>query len=92
MNSIERQKRDGQTRKPSKLRYTFHLSSDLMERVRDAVYWSPGVTLASFTEEALEAKLRTLQKKQGKVFPKRDGNLQVGRPIAPRPVASHAKV
>ena len=39
---------------PRKQRITIHLTVDLIERVKNAVFWQPGTTLTSFAEEALE--------------------------------------
>ncbi len=67
-----------------KLRYTFHLPIGLVERVRDAVYWQPDLTLASFAERSLEEGLKKLQmeRNKGEPFPVRKGELKGGRPIA----------
>jgi len=49
--------------------------------VKNAVYWSPGLTLTTFTEQALLAHLTRLEKKNGGPFPARKGALKVGRPM-----------
>ena len=61
---------------------TFQLPVDLIEKARDVVYWSPGVTMASLMEEALIAQLEIEEKKHGKPFPSRGGAaLRTGRPV-----------
>jgi len=64
-----------------KTRATFQLPGKLMERARDAVYWTPGATLAGIMEEALTAHLDTLEKRRGASFPGRGGTLKTGRPV-----------
>ncbi len=67
--------------KVEKERTTFHLPVDLMDRVRNAVYWTPGLTLAGMAEEALGKAIGALEKKQGGPFPPRPEELRGGRPI-----------
>ena len=67
-----------------KERATCQLPVELIERVRDAVYWTPGATMAGFFEEALKRHLEQLEKKRGKPFPHRSGQLKTGRPIKSR--------
>jgi hypothetical protein len=69
---------------PAKERATCQLPVELTERVRDAVYWTPGATLAGFFEEALKRHLEHLEKKRGEPFPHRSGQLKTGRPIKSR--------
>jgi hypothetical protein len=64
-----------------KKRATFHLSADLIDRLRNAVYWSPGLTLAGLAEEALERKLAELEAERGEPFPERKEELRGGRPV-----------
>ncbi|MBL8763360.1 MAG: hypothetical protein JNM07_03725 [Phycisphaerae bacterium] len=64
-----------------KLRYTVHLTSELVERLRDAVYWTPGLTLAELAEDALRGAIDRLEKTRGQPFPRRAGKLKGGRPI-----------
>ena len=47
---------------PLKQRITIHLTVDLIERVKNAVFWQPGMTLTSFAEEALETALKKMEK------------------------------
>ena len=65
-----------------KARFTFHLPEDLMERAKNAAYWSsPRVTLASMAEAGLRAELDRLEKKNGGAFKARERELVGGRPI-----------
>lgn len=68
--------------RPSKERATFQLPVELIERVRDAVYYTPGQTMAAFMEEALRHQLDRIEKKRGEPFPSRRGAaLKTGRPV-----------
>ena len=74
-------------RKPEKVRATFHISSDLLDGLRDAVVALSGpplrLTLADLAETALRHELERLQKKHngGEPFARRGGELRGGRPI-----------
>lgn len=62
-----------------KLRLTVHVPSDLIERAKNAVFWTPGLTLAALAEQALERELKLIE--QGKPFPPRTSELRGGRPV-----------
>lgn len=64
-----------------KERLTVHVPIDLIDRVKNAVYWTPGLTLASLAEEAFTHILEKLEKEHGKVFPARKEDLKGGRPL-----------
>lgn len=79
----------------NKQRLTVQISEEIIERSKNAVYWTRGLTLAKLTEEALEKALLSLEetgtvfdektgkpmKKQGEAFPHRKEELKRGRPI-----------
>lgn len=63
-------------------RVTIHIDVDLINAVKNAVYWEPGLTLTSFTHDALSKALEKMEKKRGKKYPKRkEHNLRSGRPM-----------
>jgi len=64
-----------------KVRLTILLPSSLVERVKDAVYWTPGLTLSELAEEAFTAAIQKREKGRKKRFPPRRGKLKAGRPI-----------
>jgi hypothetical protein len=65
-----------------KQRVTIHVPADLIDRVKNAVYWEPGLTLAGFAEMALAKALEDLEQERGAPFPnRRDKQLRGGRPI-----------
>lgn len=67
----------------------------MVERAKNAVYWTRGLTLAQLTEQALEKALSTLEKntaifddktgnplkEKGQLFPECTEELETGRPI-----------
>lgn len=63
-------------------RVTIHVDVDLINAVKDAVYWEPGLTLTAFAHDAFSKALEKMEKKRGKKYPKRkDHNLRGGRPV-----------
>ena len=74
----------GSATKAPKERVTFQLPVDLIERARDVVYFTPGLTMASLMEDALVAQLKSMEKRRGRPLPSRAGaSLRTGRPIKP---------
>jgi hypothetical protein len=65
-------------------RMTVSLPADLVERVRDAAYWTPGSTMAGLITEALEGLLRQRELQNGRPFAPRLGALKPGRPKSSR--------
>lgn len=79
----------------AKQRLTVQISDEVVERAKNAVYWTRGLTLAQLTEQALEKALVSLEKntaifddktgnplkEKGSQFPKRVDELKTGRPI-----------
>lgn len=64
-----------------KNRLTVQISEEVIEKLKDAVYWTPGATLADFAEQALLNHVNALEKERGQAFPKRSGQLKTGRPM-----------
>jgi hypothetical protein len=66
----------------TKERVTFQLPVGLIEKARDVVFFSPGVTMSGLMEEALRAQLVRVEKARGEPFPSRGGAvLRTGRPV-----------
>lgn len=63
-----------------KQRVTITLPPDLLDRLRNAVYWTPHLTLAGFIEAAVGGRLDELEKQNGEPFPTRAEELKGGRP------------
>ena len=67
---------------PTKQRITLHISAALIDRLKNAVYWEPGLTIAGFAEHAFEEALVTLEKERGGPYPeRREHRLRGGRPL-----------
>ena len=61
-------------------RLTVSLPLELLERSRNIVYWTKGLTLARLLEQALTTSLDHREELNGQPFPKRLENLKGGRP------------
>lgn len=60
-------------------RVTVALPAELMERARNAVYWTPGATLAGLVEDGVADALGRLEQQNGGAFKRRSSNLKPGR-------------
>ena len=65
---------------PRMVRLTVNLPSQLVEQMRDAVYWTPGLTLAWMIARAVRASLTELEAMHQGPFPRRLKPLRAGRP------------
>lgn len=66
---------------PGKQRISLQLPAELIERARDAVYWTPGLTLNELAEVAFTHTLSCMEVLQAGPFPPRAGPLKVGRQV-----------
>jgi len=64
-----------------KQRVTIHIPVNLTERIKNAVYWEPGLTVAGFCEQALLKAIEKLEKEKGQPYPSRREQLRGGRPL-----------
>ena len=62
-----------------KQKITFSLPTALIERLRNAVYWTGDRPLASLVEEALEALVTEMEEVNREAFPQRLSPLKAGR-------------
>ena len=65
---------------PRKIRLTVSLPGDLVDRLRDAVYWSPSLTLAWLIAQSIRTSLAEMEVVRQGPFPKRTNALRAGRP------------
>ncbi|MGK5594263.1 MAG: hypothetical protein ACSNEK_02770 [Parachlamydiaceae bacterium] len=65
-----------------KQRITVQISEDVIERIKNAVYWTPGLTLAALAEEAFTKAVDVLEEEREASFPKRKEELKTGRPLS----------
>ena len=63
-----------------KTRVTFYLSKDMVEKAKNATFWTPGLTLSSLAEQALENAIDGMEVDRGEPFPPREAELSRGRP------------
>ena len=69
--------------RPTKQRITLHISADRVDRVKNAVDWEPGLTVAGFAEDAVLREIDELEAKRGAAFPQRKHHrLRGGRPVS----------
>lgn len=61
-------------------RMTVSLPADLLERMRDAAYWTSGTTMAGLISTAIEDLLHNLESQNGRPFSPRLQDLKPGRP------------
>lgn len=70
----------GGQQQPRMVRLTVSLPGDLVDCLRDAVYWSPSLTLAWLIAHSLRTTLREMEALRQGPFPKRTHPLRPGRP------------
>lgn len=67
-----------------KQKITLSLPTALIERLRNAVYWTANRPLASLVEEALDALVTEMEEVNREAFPPRLSPLKAGRPQGKR--------
>ena len=67
--------------KNKKRRITVQISEEIIERIKNATYWTPGLTLSCLVETALEREVDQMEADIGSPFEKRKAELKTGRPI-----------
>jgi hypothetical protein len=65
-----------------RMKLTVQLPSQLLERARDTVFWTPGLTLTALAGIGLREAISTIERKHGRPLPHRTQRLRVGRPIS----------
>ena len=66
--------------KPRKQRVTITLPQSLLERLRNAVYWTGHGPLARLISDALDDAVTQMEQANGQTFPQRLSPLKRGRP------------
>ena len=67
--------------KAGKQKLTVHLASELADRVKNAAYWNPRLTIASIAEQGIKSVIEKIERDNGSKYPPREGELVGGRPI-----------
>lgn len=60
---------------------TVNLRPDLIERVKNAAYWNPKLTITSIAEMGIFHAIEQIEKENDGPYPLRDDELHGGRPI-----------
>src|SRR5689334_2898601 len=76
LSAVSSQDGEQKEQKIVKERLTVHLPVDLIERVKNVVYWTPGLTLAGLAEEAFAETVAAMEKRRGEPYPPRKENLK----------------
>lgn len=80
LHASSNQRLGGSENKSRMVRLTVNLPSNLVEQMRDAVYWTPGLTLAWMIARAVRVSLNELESMNQGPFPRRAKPLRAGRP------------
>ncbi len=67
--------------KIGKQKLTVHLEASLAERVKNAAYWNPRLTIAGIAEQGIRLAIERFEREHGGKYPPREGELVGGRPI-----------
>lgn len=73
--------RDAAQAAPARAKLTAEIPTPILERARDAVYWTPGLTLVDLVTTSLERELARREDDRGSAFEPRAGDLPTGRPV-----------
>lgn len=55
-----------------------YIDAAVLDRARNAAYWTPGVSLSALIEQGLRAEIARLEAERGEPFPPRRGPLKPG--------------
>jgi hypothetical protein len=67
--------------KRGKQKLTVHLPAELAERVKNAAYWNPRLTIGGIAEQGIKSAIEKHEREHGGKYPPREGALTGGRPI-----------
>lgn len=79
--NTDRHQLDSNELKSSKQKLTVHLPFELADRVKNAAYWNPRLTIAGIAEQGIKNAIEKFEREHGGKYPPRDGELIGGRPI-----------
>lgn len=66
----------------TKRKLTVQISENIIERVKNAVWWTPGLTLSEFSEKALVKFVDDLENENGGPFVvRKNEKMRSGRPL-----------
>ena len=68
-------------RSRSKRKMTVELTNELIERVKNAAYWNPRLTISGIVEEGVQFAIQQIESENGGAYPNREAELKGGRPV-----------
>ena len=60
---------------------TVSIPKALIDKIRNLVYWTPGLTISGLVRDYFENLVKTMEKERGVEFPPRTRQLRPGRPL-----------
>lgn len=60
---------------------TVHLDEAIVNRVKNAAYWNPRLTIAKIAEQGIRHAIQKIEKENGGPYKQRESELVGGRPI-----------
>jgi len=63
-----------------KQRLTVLINTEVLNRLRNAVFWTPGLTMTGVVEKSISDAIESLEQRRGSEFPQRSEELKAGRP------------
>ena len=69
------------SRPQTKTKITIRIDSALAERIKNAVYWNPELTVAGLAVEGIRRTINEIEKKNQGPYPPRTSQLKPGRPL-----------
>lgn len=81
VNADRQDRQDEVEPKTGKRKLTVHLDAELADRVKNAAYWNPRLTIASIAEQGIKHAIEKHERDRGGKYPPREGDLIGGRPI-----------
>lgn len=67
--------------RPGREKLTVHLDGALVNRVKNAAYWNPRLTIARIAEAGIRLAIEQVERDNGGAYPRREAELLGGRPI-----------
>jgi hypothetical protein len=64
-----------------KMKVTLMLDGDLVERIKNAVYWNPSLTLSGVAMEGIRKALKEIEDQNQGPYRARSSELRAGRPL-----------
>lgn len=60
---------------------TIHLEEDLANRIKNAAYWNPRLTIAKIAELGMKYAIEVVERENGGCYQQRESELTGGRPL-----------